>query len=247
VAWPAGDYRNNSNGVQNGQPIAIDALATGTYNTTTFVKTVTLPTGSVLPATTVAGASWTVGLQGRVILDSVKHEGTTYEAGIKNASASYALATGAAITAPTMMVDIAKCNACHKNLEAHGWNRSGDLTVCTMCHNTEAVAAPGEAIDFRTMVHQIHTAQFPGYEDATYPAPLVSCQTCHTATGYIQPLATSNGTTTTLGATNADNLRTTKFTATCSSCHSATISVDHMIMQGGLFNVTQPQIDALNQ
>ena len=36
------------------------------------------------------------------------------------------------------IVDISKCNDCHKNLALHGDNRSGNTEVCSTCHNPNA-------------------------------------------------------------------------------------------------------------
>jgi OmcA/MtrC family decaheme c-type cytochrome len=242
MAWSAPDYKNYAQ--TNGQPTAVDVLTTGVWDTANRVMTVT---GVTLPVATVATGTWTLGVQGRVILNSVKVSGTTYETGIKNVSANYALSNGAAVTNVPSTVDIASCNSCHLNLEAHGWNRSGDIVLCKMCHNTEGAAGAGEPIDLKVMVHQIHTAQWPGFEDVTYPAPLINCTACHiSGSNYNGPQATANGTTTVRGTFDTA-LRTTKWTATCSSCHSATISVDHMKVNGAGIGLTQPEIDALNQ
>ncbi len=112
-------------------------------------------------------------------------------------------------------------------------------------------------IDFKTMIHEIHTANvviygFGGsvvnYDEVTYPMPLANCQACHvdSATAYFAPRAAQNGTTTVLGNTAAENLRTTKWLATCGSCHTAGDAIAHMRGFGGGQNMTQAEIDALN-
>ena len=63
------------------------------------------------------------------------------------------------------LVTQANCNACHQDLRAHGDNRR-DVRSCVLCHtsgaedrNVSSVAGgtPGASIDFRVMVHKIHT------------------------------------------------------------------------------------------
>src|SRR5512137_1765744 len=66
------------------------------------------------------------------------------------------------------VVSLAACNKCHWNLSLHGSNRQGNLDVCTTCHNTEATAFfsnPTDyiSIDFKTMVHRIHNANYQIY------------------------------------------------------------------------------------
>ena len=36
------------------------------------------------------------------------------------------------------VVDIAKCNDCHKQLSLHGENRAGNAELCATCHNPNA-------------------------------------------------------------------------------------------------------------
>jgi OmcA/MtrC family decaheme c-type cytochrome len=182
---------------------------------------------------------------------------------------------------------ISGCNDCHKQLSLHGNNRQGVLDLCTACHNTEAtdfgrrggkVGIDGKTqvpIDFKTMIHEIHTANIVVYGfggapasflDATYPMPLSNCLACHavpvspltndTNLAYFSPpvsattgVVTVNGTTTSLGLDllgSVPNLRTTAWFATCGSCHTAGPVIAHMRSMGGGTGMTQAEIDALN-
>ncbi|HET8732408.1 MAG TPA: OmcA/MtrC family decaheme c-type cytochrome, partial [Anaeromyxobacteraceae bacterium] len=169
----------------------------------------------------------------------------------------------AAALSASSIVDLASCNKCHWQLSLHGGNRQGALDVCTTCHNTEATAffsSPADyvAIDFKTMVHRIHNADYQIYStrsgsvtefyEVTYPYPgtapssttastkLIACTACHVpgksaTTGkstYFEPRAAQNGTSTTRGNTVDDNLRTTKWYATCGSCHRWGDAMAHM-------------------
>jgi hypothetical protein len=84
------------------------------------------------------------------------------------------------------------------------------------------------------------------FREVTYPMPLSNCQACHTSTGYFGPRAAQNGTTTSLGNTSAENLRTTKWFATCGGCHTGGDAMAHMKGFGGGTGMTQAQINALN-
>jgi len=68
---------------------------------------------------------------------------------------------------PRELVTLANCNQCHTELRAHGDNRN-QITNCLLCHtsgaedrNNPAVAGgtPGVAIDFKVMIHKIHSGK----------------------------------------------------------------------------------------
>ncbi len=63
------------------------------------------------------------------------------------------------------VVTLANCNQCHSELHAHGDNRE-KITNCLLCHTsgaedgnvaTAAGGTPGVAIDFKVMIHKIHS------------------------------------------------------------------------------------------
>ncbi|MCB9886359.1 MAG: hypothetical protein H6838_12765 [Planctomycetes bacterium] len=83
-----------------------------------------------------------------------------------NATRNFLL--GAATTLePREVVLLANCNKCHTELRAHGDNRN-QITNCLLCHtagaedrNDPSVAGgtPGVAIDFKVMIHKIHSGK----------------------------------------------------------------------------------------
>ena len=112
--------------------------------------------------------------------------------------------TDASAQARRKIVNIDKCNDCHKNLALHGDNRSGNTEVCSTCHNPNAtdvqqrgVAATAcfdqlgdveVTIDMKRMVHQIHAGNTAvcGYRNSAhdytgvvYPGRLNNCEGCH--------------------------------------------------------------------
>jgi OmcA/MtrC family decaheme c-type cytochrome len=301
IAWQNADFRNAGNGVNVGQPISIDVLASGVFDTTNFSVAVT-------SATTVPSnltGQLTVAVEGHPgVPNPLSSASTTTPLRIPVGNAVMARqVTGSSATARRAVVDVAKCNLCHKNLSLHGSNRTpappsaalpfGSVAVCAMCHNTEATdvsrrpttgtgidGKTQEAIDFKTMIHGIHSARIVVYgfggnatdfRDVTYPAPLNNCQACHITPledqfppsfTYSMPVTAAFGTTTDAGASlpdGTDNLRTTKWAATCLACHASPVfnstadpfrtarNLDHVIVNGGGFGLTQAEIDALNQ
>ena len=106
------------------------------------------------------------------------------------------------------IVDIDQCNSCHAKLSLHGSNRTDNIDLCVVCHNSNATdirarqeaiegtfgnsLQPGdkseETVDFKRMIHQIHDANvviygFGGsrhdYTHVEYPTDINDCTVCH--------------------------------------------------------------------
>jgi len=114
------------------------------------------------------------------------------------------------------IVDIAKCQKCHDGnqhgatvvprLSLHGNNRTENLGVCVICHNPNQtdvpyryksadprIAGPEVPIDFKVMVHSIHSggfrttpfavvgfnSSFNDFSGVRFPAELRDCTKCH--------------------------------------------------------------------
>ena len=116
------------------------------------------------------------------------------------------------------VVDINKCNDCHKQLSLHGENRAGNAELCATCHNPNATdiarrvansncqAVTGtlddQTIDFKVMVHAIHAGAKAGYKVCgygntgydfsyvRYPGRLNNCEGCHLPGTYYPPDST---------------------------------------------------------
>ena len=107
-----------------------------------------------------------------------------------------------------VVVDIAKCDDCHKQLSLHGNNRTDNPQVCVTCHNPNATDArqrgvagtdcavklgdDDSPVDMKYMIHAIHASGEVGvpYEacgfgnsshvyDFKYPGHLNNCEGCH--------------------------------------------------------------------
>jgi OmcA/MtrC family decaheme c-type cytochrome len=155
--------------------------------------------------------------------------------------------------------EITTCTICH-NTEATDGSRRPNFTT------PGTVGVDGkleEGIDFKYMIHKIHgTALGTGitvygfggsvndFTDVTYPQVPSNCMACHNAGTYQAPAAAANGTSTFAGADRAsgtDNLRTTKYAATCGACHGTAAQGAHIEQMGGAEGATQTQINAVNQ
>ena len=101
------------------------------------------------------------------------------------------------------VVDIAKCNDCHKTLALHGDNRVGNTELCATCHNPNAtdinrrvvgsecdveLGLDDVSIDLKRMIHRIHAGNVGvcGYRNTAndftgvvYPGKLNNCEGCH--------------------------------------------------------------------
>ena len=97
---------------------------------------------------------------------------------------AYANVAGGAPVARRAVVDIAKCDVCHKHLVLHGSNRNDNVQVCVACHNpastdvsmrqTLTATTAGidglweQSIDFKYMIHSIHDGSERGAANVKY-------------------------------------------------------------------------------
>ena len=173
----------NEGSLQNfGQPVSINLLnnvavvpgaAPGTY---TVASTAAIPAGQNTLRVTMEGhPAGDVSSTGPTSDDITLPPGTFADRLSAKSVFKDFLITGT-LAPRRLVVDIAKCNACHDVLSLHGNNRTGEPQVCAACHNpnaTDAGRRPSsagvltggvdgkleEAIDFKTMVHGIHAGQ----------------------------------------------------------------------------------------
>jgi OmcA/MtrC family decaheme c-type cytochrome len=120
---------------------------------------------------------------------------------------------GAAASDRRVVVNIEKCDDCHKELSLHGNNRTDNPQVCVTCHNPNATDASqrgaigsacdmtlggdDQTIDMKNMIHAIHASGHTGVSydvcgynssahsfDFHYPGKLENCEGCHFANTY---------------------------------------------------------------
>ena len=160
------EYTNVGSGATSpAQPVSVGVVTSGALAATvtpvpgqTSVYQVTSPIA--LPATV---TTYSVFIDGRPVENGE-------ELPVKNAIQDYGI--GGAAVARRQVVDIAKCDACHGQVSAHGANRNDVVQVCTVCHNPRATdkgrrtasatnplcaaSTTEQSIDFKRMIHEIH-------------------------------------------------------------------------------------------
>ncbi len=170
----------------------------GTTATYTFTN--------AIPAT--ATGTWLVSIEARrtVTLSPapIKGPATVTEGAIN--PIFYVAVTDSTPVARRTAVDIAKCNKCHDQLSLHGGQRLA-IAECVMCHNPNgddsafrpADKGPVESIDFKRMIHRIHSGEnltqdftiygFSGsinnFNEVRFPGDRRDCQQCHVAGAYV--------------------------------------------------------------
>jgi OmcA/MtrC family decaheme c-type cytochrome len=166
---------------------------------------------------------------------------------------AYAAITDSQPIPRRVTVSEAKCNNCHDSLRLHGGQRIA-IQECVMCHNPNASdvsrraanAAPPESIDFKRMIHRIHTGEeltqeysvygFGGtpinFNHVLFPGDRRDCQSCHVAGEYQLPLGEDNLPTETL----RDFYSPQQPTATsCLGCHDTRSAAAHAFVNTAPF------------
>jgi OmcA/MtrC family decaheme c-type cytochrome len=245
-------------------PIQINFQDAATENPDgTFTKAAELP----IP-TGIEGSGLAV-LEGRAAVDI---DGTLTNLPVSSGVLTFAI-TDSSPQARRSIVDIDKCNDCHKNLSLHGENRSGNTEICSTCHNPNAtdiqqrvagsaceaeLGLDDSSIDLKRMVHQIHagTVGLCGYGnsahpyfDVVYPGHLNNCEGCHLADTYypVDP-AVIPASTVDAGPDRSsllDDVAISPNSAVCSGCHTSDVAKQHMMQNGGDFEAGKAANGAL--
>jgi OmcA/MtrC family decaheme c-type cytochrome len=195
VAWNTADYTNTGNGNAAAQPMSMNPLAC--FGNPPADRVAGTPagvhifsvTGSVLPPEAVGTAAVTIDGHPAVDIDGVINR-----IPVTNV-VEYVAIGGATVSARRNVIDIQKCDDCHKELSLHGNNRTDNPEVCVTCHNPNAtdvtkrvaidpvdvtdppsdclnVLGPDDqTIDFKVMIHAIHASgedDVPAYEVCGY-------------------------------------------------------------------------------
>jgi hypothetical protein len=157
-----------------------------------------------------ASGSWAVGIEGyknATILPGTLQERTVSDAG-ENKVLHFSV-TGGAPTPRREVVATERCNSCHFSLNLHGDYRNS-VEQCVLCHNPSATDAarrpadqgPPESVNFKEMIHRIHTGEefsreltifgFGGtphnYNEVRYPRERTDCAACHLDGSQLLPL-----------------------------------------------------------
>ena len=160
-----------------------------------------------------AAGTWRVGLEAS---QPVMVNGHTEEEAVPNPVLDFSV-DGTAVVARRTVVSIANCANCHgtfsKDFSVHG-NVRNQTEYCVLCHNVGETdfpvrslmpgAAPAdEAIDFKHMIHRIHTGveqktqpyiiygfdnRPVDFSDVEYPRDRRNCAACHVNGSQLLPL-----------------------------------------------------------
>jgi OmcA/MtrC family decaheme c-type cytochrome len=150
-------------------------------------------------------------------------------------------------------VDLDKCNKCHDKLQLHGNNRN-QIQACVVCHNPvttdssrrPAAANPAESVDFKLMIHKLHTGEelnfdytvygFGGtpinFNEVRFPGDRRNCAACHVGNTYAVPLP-STATPVTTPRNFWEPTRPTA--AACLACHDSTEAAAHAFVNTASF------------
>jgi OmcA/MtrC family decaheme c-type cytochrome len=274
VGWDTSDYTNEG-GSTPASPPSIDGLDVGgavTVRGPNLYRVV-----AALPSS--ASGTATVSIEGHPAADLDGDGSFGDRIGVKNVFEHVSLGGGRATAiARRDVVDGDKCNQCHdsagQGISLHGNNRTGEMQVCAVCHNANntdinrrpadpAMAADGkkeETIDFKRMIHQIHSGAeleegiviygFGGsvndFGHVEFIGNRQNCETCHVPDSY-GTMAANDALPTTIdtGADLADpddDLNISPTSAVCSSCHDSIAAKDHMKLHGASFQALDDDI-----
>jgi OmcA/MtrC family decaheme c-type cytochrome len=145
----------------------------GTVATYTFTK--------AIPANAKGTWAFSMDVRRTVTFDPAPRTGADFTEGAFN-EVFYAGVTDATPVARRAVVNLANCNLCHDRLVLHGGQRF-NIEECVLCHNPNAsdvarratAKAPPESIDFKRMIHRIHTGVDLTKPTPTPPTPDFDC------------------------------------------------------------------------
>jgi OmcA/MtrC family decaheme c-type cytochrome len=210
IAWSTTDYTNPGTGFNPGQPVQINVLnacggnsvknGDGSFTATSPVAVPAGQTGSLLAA-----------LEGHPAVDADPDVAGIERIAVTNA-VKYAAITDASPKPRRTVVEIARCDECHKQLSLHGSNRTDSIDTCVACHapgatdiarrvagsNCETVTGTldDQTIDMKVMIHAIHAGPVADYQvcgfgntgydfsHVTYVGKLNNCEGCHKPDRY---------------------------------------------------------------
>jgi OmcA/MtrC family decaheme c-type cytochrome len=191
-----------------------------------------------------AKGSYSVGYEGRI---TTEVNGSDERDSAENALFAVAV-TDSSAEPRRMIVDDAKCEACHSNLSLHGDNRKNAGEYCQTCHRPDAtdeeVRLEGEAegIHFKYMIHKIHRgaelenlpyivygyrSSVVDYSDVHFPGDLRDCESCHMDDTYTIDAIPDTALPTHSPAAAIPDME--PITATCLSCHDSDATASHAL------------------
>ena len=246
LAGPTTDHKWNAS--EN----ALTATATSTGYTYTFA-TNALPTDASGSYVVGAEAARAVTLPGPLLGQSFSVSERAYN------PTFYFGVGGSKVVPRRVVVDIKNCNTCHKRLALHGGGRLNP-DYCVTCHNPATTdnpngsrsagfnvppGIPAQSINFRFMIHRIHTGHdlendftvyrsrgVYNFNEIHFPGDRRNCAKCHVNDSYELPLP----------AGMANTLAPREFysplgpaASACLGCHDSQDAAAHAFLQTAPF------------
>jgi len=237
---------------------AIDPFREGASGAAFDGTTATYTFTNSIPATAIG--TWAFSLEARrtVTLDPAPSNTPTVNESAFN-PVFYAAVTDAQAMPRRQVVDVANCNVCHDSLQLHGTLRR-NTEMCVMCHNPNAsdvsqrpaAQLPVESIDFKRMVHRIHTGEdlthdytiygfnhsVNTFNDVRFPGDRRDCQKCHTTVNGVGTEQVSETPPPGLLATQTPRDWYTPmqhYAAACLGCHDSQAAAAHAVTMTATF------------
>jgi OmcA/MtrC family decaheme c-type cytochrome len=155
---------------------------------------------------------------------------------------------GSAVATTRDIADNASCNECHIKLGLHGGDRI-QVEYCVTCHNPgTADVNSGNTVDFKVMIHKIHSGEdLPevdaggeyaiwgfgnskhDYSTVVYPQDRRNCTKCHDSADAATP--------------DGDNWKDVPSTLACTSCHEAPDALEYPTFP----NLTAAEIETAHE
>jgi OmcA/MtrC family decaheme c-type cytochrome len=154
---------------------------------------------------------------------------------------------GSPVVPRRKVVDLQKCNDCHRSLSVHGENRNS-TELCVMCHNpreSDVARRPAdkgapEAIDFGLMIHRIHGGNLQSrdftiygfgntpynFNHIVFPGALDNCLNCHLPGTYNVPVPARLDKADARGFLNPVK----PAAAACGGCHTSIDAASHALV-----------------
>ncbi len=200
-----------------------------------------------------ATGTWAFSIEARrtVTLDPPAPEGPNFTEAAFN-PVHYVALSGGGPMPRREVVDIANCNTCHGRLALHGGQRLNPQE-CVMCHNPNASDVsrrpadqlPEESIDFKRMIHRIHTGEnlttdftiygfgtppsVNNFNEVLFPGDRRDCAKCHADGTWVLNPTDPPGTlqTTTLRDWYTPQRHAA---AACLGCHDSQAAASHAFL-----------------
>lgn len=158
---------------------------------------------------------------------------------------------GEEATPRRVVVSDAKCNVCHDEVRGHGGQRVG-VDSCLMCHHVNATdvarrpadAMPPATINFKDMIHRIHSGEelegdytvygfgntAHDFTEIRFPGRRQDCSICHVDGSVDLPLSEDTLPTTIMADGQVvEQIAPTR--AACTSCHDGIMPNVHAVLQ----------------